>query len=206
MGRGRQGHDWHSSVGNSLTFSFVWYFDSSVNQLSPLSLVVALAMVRALSSFGVEGLKLKWPNDIMFGSSKLGGVLVEVAPSSQADRTLIVIGIGLNVTFSSRLDGHVDRPITDLSSISNRNFDRNKLLSMLLLELIKVLSEFDSYGFGRFKSEWNHLHTYNKKRISLSLPDDSIQEGIVDTIDDDGSLVLILPSGIRSSFIAGELT
>ena len=63
--------------------------------LSGLSLAVGVAVVRALEDCGASGVMLKWPNDILFGHAKLGGVLVEL--HAEPDTAMAVIGIGLNL-------------------------------------------------------------------------------------------------------------
>jgi BirA family biotin operon repressor/biotin-[acetyl-CoA-carboxylase] ligase len=64
-GRGRVGRAWHSGLGNALTFSLLWRFDCGLNGLSGLSLSVGLAILRTLRKFNVDGVGLKWPNDIL---------------------------------------------------------------------------------------------------------------------------------------------
>ncbi|MEK7842615.1 MAG: HTH domain-containing protein, partial [Pseudomonadota bacterium] len=65
-GRGRRGREWHSGLGDGLTFSLLWRFQQGANLLSGLSLAVGVAIARVLQSSGIRGAVLKWPNDVLF--------------------------------------------------------------------------------------------------------------------------------------------
>lgn len=84
-GRGRRGRSWTALPGDSLTFSLRVRFDGRADRLSGLSLAVGVALAEALTAQGFDGLALKWPNDLMratgSGTGKLGGVLIELAPT-----------------------------------------------------------------------------------------------------------------------------
>ena len=88
QGRGQFGRRWLSDEGNLMVS--LRLPDSAGNMGSSLSLVLAICLVRALESLGVSAL-IKWPNDIMSGFEKLGGILIE----QRKERT--VAGIGLNI-------------------------------------------------------------------------------------------------------------
>src|SRR3954463_13031747 len=76
-GRGRRGRRWHSLPGGSITFSLARTIERPVRELAALSLVAGVASVRALRRLGAAGVALKWPNDLVVGGAKLGGILVE---------------------------------------------------------------------------------------------------------------------------------
>ena len=92
-GRGRQGRQWLSRSGECLMLSLGWTFDLPLAQLGGLALVTALAIHAALQDLGVA-VHIKWPNDIVLGADKMGGILIETVP--QGAQTVAVIGIGLN--------------------------------------------------------------------------------------------------------------
>lgn len=97
-GRGRVERSWHDAPGCSLLCSFSWCWplaEFSRFSLSP-ALGMALAMHRALSRLGTPSrpIELKWPNDLMVGTSKLGGVLVDATVQGKAMHA--VIGFGMN--------------------------------------------------------------------------------------------------------------
>ncbi|NDU91116.1 MAG: biotin--[acetyl-CoA-carboxylase] ligase, partial [Ferrovum sp.] len=78
-GRGRQGRPWLSDGEGSLTFSLLWRFQGDASVLAGLPLVVSLSVAQALERLNVDGLALKWPNDLLRHGRKIAGVLVEIS-------------------------------------------------------------------------------------------------------------------------------
>ena len=72
MGRGRRGKNWVSPFAANLYLSMVWDFDQGASALQGLSLAIGVAVSRALKQLKIEGVKLKWPNDIYINHKKLG--------------------------------------------------------------------------------------------------------------------------------------
>lgn len=203
-GRGRAGHLWYSGIGSNLAFSLRWRFDQGVNALSGLSLVAGLAIVRTLRSLTNLEFNLKWPNDILYDNRKLAGVLIELRGNAIGP-TFAVIGIGINFNLHKSFMSVIDQKVTDLFSITGTILNRNFVLSALLLELQTVLTQFQSFGFKFFKNEWIRCHAYQEKDIFLINQDGSAVEGIVDGIDDDGSICLISDAG-KNSYHIGDLS
>ncbi|MFD2785391.1 biotin--[acetyl-CoA-carboxylase] ligase [Hymenobacter rubripertinctus] len=98
-GRGQRGNQWEAAPGENLTLSVVWRpaFLPAADQFL-LSQAVALAVHDWLTALlgPAEALRVKWPNDIVYGSQKLGGILIENTLSGAKIQHSIV-GIGLNV-------------------------------------------------------------------------------------------------------------
>jgi len=203
-GRGRNGRSWVSGFGESLTFSINWYFkEYSPSQLSSLSLVVGIALIRVLKSFSIEYIFLKWPNDVLFNHHKLAGVLIELRTVME-NGCNAVIGIGINFNLSNITRTNIAAETTDLFQMTGKLFDRNLVLSVLLIELKNTISDFEKFGFGFFKSEWLSYHAYEGKRVCLKTPNHQIM-GIVDGVDDDGALFLLTDSG-RQIFNVGDVS
>ena len=111
-GRGRRGRAWTTGLGGALTFSVLWRFETGAAGLTGLSLVVGIAVARALAGLGATEVKLKWPNDVLFRGRKLGGILIEVQGDALGPATA-VIGIGLNVRMPPAWRDRIDQPIAD---------------------------------------------------------------------------------------------
>ncbi len=94
-GRGRQANKWMSISGKSLTFSIILYPNVLPNQINLYSLIAGLAITDCLIEYNIHA-KLKWPNDILINSKKVGGILCESKISGGVIKSM-VIGIGLNV-------------------------------------------------------------------------------------------------------------
>src|SRR5688572_15696959 len=95
-GRGRRGRSWVAPPGGAVCLSVSWQYAELPADLSALSLIVGLCVVNALHELGVEGVSLKWPNDLVTANGKLGGILIEMRAEAGGP-VHVVIGIGLNV-------------------------------------------------------------------------------------------------------------
>lgn len=203
-GRGRAGNLWYSGIGTNLVFSLRWRFDEGINVLSGLSLVIGLAVVRTLRSLTSLDINLKWPNDVLFDNHKLAGILIELR-GNEIGSSFAVIGIGINFNLNKSFISVIDQKVTDLFSITGMKFNRNFVLCALLLELQTVLTQFQRFGFKFFKNEWIKCHAYQGKNIFLIKQDGSAVEGVVDGINDDGSICLISAAG-KSSYHIGDIS
>jgi BirA family biotin operon repressor/biotin-[acetyl-CoA-carboxylase] ligase len=202
-GRGRMGRPWHSGLGTALTFSLLWRFDCGLNDLSGLSLAVAVAIVRALVKLGAQGVKLKWPNDILTGQGKLAGVLVE-AQGDMLGPSAVVIGIGLNCTLPAGLVAQIGQPACALDEVCAAMPTRNQLLAMLLLELAHVLQQFAISGFAALREEWERYHFHQNMPVRLQMGDGQTANGIARGVSDSGELCLETAQGMRR-FNSGEV-
>jgi BirA family transcriptional regulator, biotin operon repressor / biotin---[acetyl-CoA-carboxylase] ligase len=202
-GRGRMGRVWHSGLGTALTFSLLWRFAFGLNALSGLSLAVGVAQVRALNRLGAQGVRLKWPNDVMTTQGKLGGVLIE-AQGDMLGPSTVVIGIGLNFTLPAELVCKIDQPACALDEICAVMPSRSQLLAGLLHELALVLREFEQGGFALLRNEWERYHIHQGSQIRLRMPDGRNVSGIACGVNDSGELCLETRQGVQY-FNSGEV-
>ncbi|MGG7054362.1 biotin--[acetyl-CoA-carboxylase] ligase [Nitrosomonas sp. ANs5] len=194
-GRGRRGRSWLSGLGDSLTFSLLWPSQCTVHALSGLSLAVGLAIVRALTRIGVQGVVLKWPNDVLFAARKLAGVLIELHGDMLSPST-VIIGVGLNLKLSGGIRNRIDQAVTDVAGITDHMPDRNRLLALLLRELKAVLDVFEQQGFQPFQEEWMRYHAYQNRLVQVDFPDGSVKHGIANGVTPNGALQLNTPAGM----------
>ena len=202
-GRGRMGRKWCSGLGSTLTFSLLWRFDCGLNALSGLSLAVGVAIARALNRLGVQEVQLKWPNDILTGQGKLGGVLIE-AQGDMLGPSAVVIGIGLNYSLPENLADRIDQPAGALDEVCRNMPTRNQLLATVLRELAGALRQFAQSGFAVFGDEWERYHIHQNRQIQLRMADGSVVSGIARGVSDSGELCLETAQGVRQ-FNSGEV-
>ncbi len=202
-GRGRLGRKWHSGLGNALTFSLLWRFDCGLNALSGLSLAMGVAIMRAINQFGVTGLSLKWPNDILTAQGKLGGILVE-AQGDVLGPCAVVIGVGLNCGLPLDLEQRIDQPASALDQVCIVMPTRNQLLAAVLRAQAEVLDEFAHTGFAKLRTEWEGYHAQQNLPIQLNMPNGGIISGIGRGASVHGELLLETAQGVRS-FHSGEV-
>jgi BirA family biotin operon repressor/biotin-[acetyl-CoA-carboxylase] ligase len=203
-GRGRRGRSWHANLGGALIFSLLWRFNQGVGFLSGLSLAVGVALLRAFKSLGVDGMALKWPNDLLHHDCKLAGILIEVQ-GDVLGPSFAVIGIGINLKLSEQIRNHIDQPATDVYSITGIMPDRNQALGCVLGHMAQVLDIFVARGFGGLRAEWVEHHVYHNKNVRIMLPDNAAEEGLVTGVDNEGALLLKTRSGERR-YSTGEIS
>jgi BirA family biotin operon repressor/biotin-[acetyl-CoA-carboxylase] ligase len=202
-GRGRQGRSWHAGLGESLTFSLLWRFESGLSALSGLSLAVGVAMMRALRELGVESAGLKWPNDVMLPTGKLAGILLE-AQGDMLGPSAVVIGIGLNLHAPADAD-RIGQAVGDLAACGVPLERRNKVLAVLLRHLVRMLREFSTHGFAAMQAEWSRSHIYDQQPVAMLMPDGSRIEGVVLGVTNEGALCVETSAGMRE-FHSGEVS
>lgn len=203
-GRGRMGRSWHASPGSALIFSVAWRFDRGAGFLSGLGLAIGVALVRAMQSCGIDGIRLKWPNDVLYNFQKLAGILIEVK-GDVLGPTLAVIGIGINFRLSGAVRDNIDQAAMDIASIPCDKPGRNALFAAILNELADVIDTFENDGFEAFREEWTAYHAYHMKPVKLKLPSGKIAEGTVTGVSEGGEIILDTRSG-KLAFASGEVS
>ena len=198
-GRGSRGRSWIASPEASLTFSLLWRFAGGLERLSGLSLAVGVAVLRALEALGAVGEKhaaLKWPNDILYGQAKLGGILIEL--QSEPESALAVIGIGLNLKHPPEFvnDQPLALPPAALDAMFDPLPDRHVLLAQLLIELAQVLDGFSRDGFAALREPWMARHAWQDKAVRLMRDGRVEHEGVCRGADVDGALLVETAAGV----------
>ncbi len=94
--RGRLGRSWHSPRGLGLFVSTLLRPSAPAAELTRWTLAAAVAACRACREACAREIAIKWPNDLVWGGRKLGGVLAE-ARGAGSDRSELIIGTGINV-------------------------------------------------------------------------------------------------------------
>lgn len=200
-GRGRRGRKWVSPFAQNLYYSLVLRIDGGMRQLEGLSLIVGLAVMQALRAVGVHGSGLKWPNDVLVGSKKVAGILLELV-GDPADVCHVVLGIGINANMQSAAE--VDQQWTSIQLETGRSVDRNHLVAHLSQALQAYLERHRDSGFSVIRDEWEQNHLWQGKAVSLIAGVNQV-DGIVLGIDDQGALRLDV-NGVEKTYSGGELS
>ena len=204
-GRGQFNRPWLSSnFGKNIALSLLGHLPNQPDKLTGLSLVMGLAVVQALEEYGLNDIKLKWPNDIVYQDKKLAGILIETRSAKSGFYT-VVIGIGLNlynpITNLHSID--INQAITNIYSIQKRPPQRNRLAGLLLKNSLITLSEFQSKDFAIFIEAWQKLDNLRDKSIQIQTSNDTL-EGIARGINSKGQLCIDI-EGKRCFFSSGEV-
>ncbi|MBI5410514.1 MAG: biotin--[acetyl-CoA-carboxylase] ligase [Nitrospirae bacterium] len=197
-GKGRLGRRWYSPPEENLYCSVIMRnvpADDLSGWLSAVPLLSAVAVAQAIQA--VAGLKpfLKWPNDILVGDRKLGGLLCESSlggPSRTLARTFVVVGIGLNVNSRRESFPEEIREIaTSIAAETGRLIDRASLLATILLELEIYSEALLTRPPETFLSGYARLCSTLGRRVRVNLAEGKTVEGLADSIAPDGSLRII---------------
>lgn len=203
-GRGRRGRQWISPFGNNIYFSLLWEFSMGPAQLSGLSLVAGLSVVRSLESVGVGEVGMKWPNDIYWRKRKLAGLLLEVTGESEGPGS-VVLGIGINTGMSALQGESIGQPWVSLREITGgNNISRNRLTGLVLGNLMQTMAEFEQRGLQPLLQEWQRYDIYHDCPVTVHMGKKSIN-GIYRGIDHTGAM-LLEHEGEISPFHGGEVS
>jgi BirA family biotin operon repressor/biotin-[acetyl-CoA-carboxylase] ligase len=202
QGRGRRGRQWVSPFGANLYLSMYWRLEAGMAASMGLSLVVGVAIVEALESIGIKGIKLKWPNDLYYQDKKLAGILVEMNGQAGGAANL-VIGMGMNIDMQESIDG-IDQPWTSLSQVISELPDRNLLAATLINTWEKALNKYEYEGMKGFQDRWNRLDNFLNRPAKLVMGAREIV-GEVRGINEQGAILIETENGVES-FIGGEIS
>jgi len=202
-GRGRRGRHWVSPFASHLYFSMYWRLEAGIEKASGLSLLVGIAVVNALEKMDIQGVQLKWPNDLYYQGKKLAGILIELNAQA-SDVCHSVIGIGINVRMPDHQGKLIDQPWIDLNTIAGKTIDRNQLSGLLIKELHTLLADYEEKGLSAFLPRWFELDCFLDKQVNLIVAD-KVQGGICRGINEQGALLLEIDKEIKP-YIGGEIS
>jgi len=191
-GRGRLGRHWYSPPGKNLYGSLILRTMPARGQqtlwLSWIPLIAALAASRAVQV--VANLKpvVKWPNDILIGHRKLGGVLCE-SSGLGTSHAAVIVGIGLNVNvLHDDFPHELRETATSLTIEAQRPFDRAALLAALLSEMESRCESFLAGAHADILKEYVLRCGTLGRRVIVELAHGEHVDGTADSVLPDGSL------------------
>jgi BirA family biotin operon repressor/biotin-[acetyl-CoA-carboxylase] ligase len=187
-GKGQMGSVWVAEKGKNLTMSvLIKDVLIDLNQIYTLNIAVALAVVRALQSFKIPELAIKWPNDIMSYNYKIGGILIENSIKIDGSVTSIVgIGININQTNFENLPKG-----SSLAVIAKQEFDKQAVLVAILKELKDAMIVLKTNPDSLWREYLNLLFKKNVP-VPFELPDGDRFMGIIQGVSDQGKLQILL--------------
>jgi len=191
-GQGRHGHSWHSEAGSGIYFSIV------LKPAPLLTLALGLATREAIASATGIACDLRWPNDVLAGGRKVGGILVKLVEG------VAIAGIGINVNHAAFPDD-IAGLATSLRILAGRDFDRMEIL----LALIPAVERWAERDTDTILRAFERASSYvSGKRVMIDQSDGSTIEGTTAGLDasgylvvrrDDGTDTLILAGGVRAA-------
>lgn len=191
-GRGRHGRTWVSPPGSGLCLSLAYAFAEQPANLPALTLAIGLGVIEALEDTGIGGVQLKWPNDLIAGGGKLGGILTESQPRAGGAVT-VVTGVGLNMDLGGGLD--LDQPVADLVRHAAEVPPSDLLAAQLIDTLLDVFATYGRDGLAPYLERWPRHDWLLGRAVSIDVPGPG-PSGIGAGVDIDGALLVETPDGI----------
>ena len=180
-GRGRLGKKWSSPNSGNIYMTICTENDHSN---SPLSLITGLVCKRAINKISNKSLvTLKWPNDILVKNKKIGGILVEKEIQKEITRTIVGIGININIKKQESWWG-------DLSNY-NLETKRNELINQILLEFFAISKNINP----NWLNEWRDSCIHMNKQIKIEVGNSFKKEAFFKDIDENGNAIIETDKG-----------
>jgi BirA family biotin operon repressor/biotin-[acetyl-CoA-carboxylase] ligase len=174
----------------------------AAEKIQSLTMISGLAAIDAIEAETGLAACLKWPNDILLGGAKLGGILTETGlTGSRIDAA--IVGIGLNVNLDPRqLPDDLLLQATSLSYALGRPVARLPLLLSLLRSMDRRYQELRRGADP--KHEWAQRLDTIGKRIAVMTGSEEL-EGVAEGVGENGSLQVRLADGQLVSVVAGDV-
>jgi BirA family biotin operon repressor/biotin-[acetyl-CoA-carboxylase] ligase len=209
-GRGRRSRPWIAPRGN-LAGSILEVMEVSPAVAATLGFAAGLALQAALQRVSIEAslrsagsdrmnYRLKWPNDVLAGENKLAGILLE-AEAVADNRLAVVVGIGTNVIAAPE---GTPTPATSLSALGV-HVGAEELFAALSDAWAEFRGLWDNgRGFAAIRRLWLACAAGLGQPVAIHSGGSTV-EGIFDTIDDQGCLIVRTSDGRRVPISAGDV-
>jgi BirA family biotin operon repressor/biotin-[acetyl-CoA-carboxylase] ligase len=200
-GRGRRGRAWVDPPGN-FAATLALPLDAPARTAGQISFVAALALWDALAGLVPPGrLSLKWPNDVMLDGGKLAGILLEGTGAGERIARL-AIGIGVNLRHAPPPVPGAVTPVS-LHEAAGVEIDPVAFLDRLAPAFAARHAQQQGAGFAAIRAEWLARAARLGQTVTARTARETF-EGVFETLDPDGALVLATPEG-RRSIPAGDV-
>lgn len=193
-GRGRGDHAWQSAARQGLYVSVLLRPPIEASVLSVIPLVAGLAAAEAIAMTSNLITDLRWPNDLLIGDRKTGGILVE-SRTDGTDVSFVVVGIGINV-HQHDFDPDLSTPATSLDMEAGHRVSRGALLISLLKSLQCGTSDLhDPAVVGSIPAQVARVSTWLWNRmVEVHGPQACV--GVTAGLDENGFLLVRTESGM----------
>lgn len=205
-GRGRRGRRWFGRAGDCLQFSVLLRPPISPQEATLIPLLAATSIARALKEAGVEGVGIKWPNDVLIEGRKVCGVLCEMSVDMEGIQ-YAMLGIGLNVnTPGERFPVDLQEIACSLASVSGHAWRRDALLVAILKALDGQLALAWQGRFDEILQGWREVAVTLGRRIEVLMPDGRVLKGVAENVNGQGALMLRDDDGCLQALHSGEVS
>jgi BirA family biotin operon repressor/biotin-[acetyl-CoA-carboxylase] ligase len=200
-GKGQMGAIWNSEIGKNLIMSMlIKNFLLDINDIYDLNIIVSNAVIDALEGFKIPKLSIKWPNDIMSDSKKIGGILIENSIKSDGSINSVV-GLGLNVNQTN----FENLPkASSLALLCHAHFDKEEILFKIVKNIETNIQKWDAASRELWSQYTSGLF---KKDVPMPFEDPSGNRfmGIIKGVSKPGKLQVLLEDDTVKEFNIKEI-
>jgi BirA family transcriptional regulator, biotin operon repressor / biotin---[acetyl-CoA-carboxylase] ligase len=201
-GRGRLERRWEAPPGSSLLLSLILRPALAPAQVQRLTMVCGMAVVEAVEATSGLVVGLKWPNDVVAGAAKLGGILAEMELQGEAVAHA-VLGVGLNVNVRASDLPQDTLPASSLSEILGEPVPRLPLLQALLRAVERRVLALAA-GHSPHE-EWAGRLVTLSRQVTVSGAGPAFQ-GTAVGVNPNGALLVRRADGRLETVLAGDVT
>ena len=201
-GRGQLNSKWESERCKNLAISILKNkINIPADRLFLMNVCVSLSILESLNRLNIPNLKVKWPNDILSGNFKIGGILIEnIISGSKIKRS--IIGFGLNVNQSEFKNAP---NASSLKKIMGHNFDLDSVFYTIIENLHQQLNRpiltFDNELYKQYHSQLFKIGV----KSTFIIQKDKLIEGVIEGVSKNGKLNVKLENGSLQEFGLKEI-
>jgi len=204
QGKGRVGRRWESPAGSNIYLSIILRPKIPPTKIPLITLMAAVACAEAIEE--VTGLipTIKWPNDLLIGEKKLGGILTE-ADMEMDVINFVVVGIGINCNMTrTSFPPSIQDAATSLQEALGGEMSRLLLIQAMLRYLEQWYTILVQGRGGEIRRRWKELSQIEGKEVAVSFMG-TVVKGTALDIDDDGVLLVQEGGGGLKRVVAGDV-
>jgi BirA family biotin operon repressor/biotin-[acetyl-CoA-carboxylase] ligase len=199
-GKGRLGRNWFSPKHKGIYLSLILRPKTLPSQASMLTLLSAVSTCEAIKATVDMDARIKWPNDMLLGNKKLGGILTEL--NAEMDKiNFVIIGIGLNVNNDKKT---LISGATSLKEHKKEQISRVSLLREILRKIEENYLLLQAKGTHSIIEKWREHSITLGRRVKVYCQKEHIEGEALD-VDIDGGLLIRKDSGITQKVMAGDV-
>ncbi|MCI3920319.1 biotin--[acetyl-CoA-carboxylase] ligase [Paenibacillus sp. TRM 82003] len=204
-GRGRFGRVWHSPLGKGIYMSFLLRPQLPLAQAAQMTLLLSVALCRAIRRETGAEATIKWPNDLLIEGRKISGILVEsIAEADTVVAMIAGVGISVNLTRND-FPEELREKATSLFEATGAPVSREALVGAFFEQFAALYSLYRTEGFGPIKGLWEALSSTLDGQVEVATPRGPVR-GVAEGITAEGALLVKDADGRTHTLYSGDLT
>jgi len=205
QGRGRRGRNWFSPSGAGIYMSLIIRPAILPQEAPRFALLTATAVAEAIRDTTMVETRIKWPNDILVGGKKLGGILTEI--STDMDKVeYMIIGLGINVNLDREAFPPDLRELgTSIRMELGRSLPRIPLAMCILERFEETYEEYQRHGFASIRKRWQAFTDMIGRTVAVDAMGRRFTGEVMD-FDEEGYLVVREHNGAPVRIFSGDVS